>query len=127
MTTLRTSLATFAVIGLACVSTASLADGPQATATAARHAGLAAAAEDMAGAMRHLHHTLNCLVGPDGAGFDAGAGNPCNEAGGAIPQTADAMAKSKLEGAATQVRSALGNSDLAAVKQTAMAVQHALE
>lgn len=127
MTALRTSLATIASFGLVFVSCVSLADGPQATATAARHAGLAAAAEDLAGAVRHLHHTLNCLVGPDGAGFDASAGNPCNDAGAAIPQTADAAAKSQLENAATRVRAAIGNSDLAAVKEAATSVQQALE
>lgn len=127
MTALRTSSALIALIGLVTVSPASLADGPQAVATAARHAGLAAAAEDMAGATRHLHHTLNCLVGPDGDGFDETAGNPCGDAGGAIPQTADAAMKSKLEGTAMRVREAMASHDLAAVKELAMSVQHALE
>jgi uncharacterized membrane protein len=29
----------------------------------------------------HLHHVLNCAVGPDGMGFDAAAGNPCKGQG----------------------------------------------
>ena len=116
-----------ALVGLAVVAPAALADGPQATATAARHAGMAAAAEDVAGATRHLHHTLNCLVGPDGSGFDAGAGNPCNEAGGAIPQTSDAAAKRDLEAVAANVRAALGDGSLAAVKGAAASAQQALE
>jgi hypothetical protein len=104
-----------------------LADGPQAVATAAQHAGLATNAGDLAGVHRHLHHTLNCLVGPDGEGFDEAAGNPCANAGGAIPQTADAEMKAKLEELATQVRAAVANEDVAAVKEVAMAVQESLE
>jgi hypothetical protein len=105
---------------------AGMADGPQAIATAAQHAGLASNSGDIAGVHRHLHHTLNCLVGPEGDGFDQSAGNPCQAAGGAIPQTADAELRTKLEGIAGQVRSAIGNSDLAAAKEAAMDVQEML-
>ena len=100
---------------------------PQAVATAAQHAGLAAAAGDIEGAHRHLRHTLNCLIGPNGEGFDEAAGNPCNDAGGAIPQTADAEMKETLEGVAMKVRDATENNDLAAVKDVAMSVQDTLE
>jgi len=127
MTTLRITGSTIALIGLVSFSPAALADGPQAVATAAQHAGLAAAAGDIAGAHRHLHHTLNCLVGPDGDGFDAAAGNPCGDAGGAIPQTADADTQEMLEEVAMTVRDATENNDLAAVKNTAMSVQDTLE
>jgi hypothetical protein len=74
-------------ITTALMSTAAMADGPQAISTAATHAGMAASGTDVVGVRRHLHHVLNCLVGPDGQGFDAAAGNPCGAAGGAIPQT----------------------------------------
>jgi hypothetical protein len=114
------------LIGIVSISPAALADGPQAVATAAQHAGLAAAAGDIAGAHRHLHHTLNCLIGPDGEGFDEAAGNPCRDAGGAIPQTADAQMKENLEEAAMKVRDAIENDDPAAVKEVAMSVQDTL-
>jgi hypothetical protein len=104
-----------------------LADGPQAISTAAQHAGLAAAGADLAGVRRHLHHVLNCLVGPDGQGFDAAPGNPCAAAGGAIPQTADAAVKDKLQKAATQVRAAIGNENLDAAKKAATDVQQLLK
>lgn len=107
--------------------TAALADGPQAINTAAQHAGLAAGSADLAGVHRHLHHVLNCLVGPDGQGFDAAPGNPCAAAGGAIPQTADATVKAKLEKAATQVRAAIAGNDLEAVKKAASEVQASLK
>jgi hypothetical protein len=103
-----------------------LADGPQATATAAQHAGFAAAGADIATVQRHLHHTLNCLVGPEGQGFDQAAGNPCAQAGGAIPQTADAALKEKLTKAATDATAAIALSDLAAAQAAAAALQKAL-
>jgi len=104
-----------------------LADGPQAISTAAQHAGLAAGGADLAGVRRHLHHALNCLVGADGQGFDAASGNPCQAAGGAIPQTADAAAKDKLQKAATQLRTAIGNENLDAAKKAATDVQQMLK
>ena len=127
MTTSRTISAMISLVGFIAASPASLADGPGAIATAAQHAGLAAAAEDLAGATRHLHHTLNCLVGPDGVGFDAAAGNPCNDAGGAIPQTSDTATRGMLEDTAMKLREALGDGDLAVVKEAAMSAQQTLE
>jgi hypothetical protein len=107
--------------------TIALADGPQAITTAAQHAGFAASGTDLAGVNRHLHHALNCLVGPDGAGFDAAPGNPCAAAGGAIPQTADAAKKATLEKAAAQVRAAIAKGDLAESKKAATDVQQMLK
>jgi len=104
-----------------------LADGPQAVGIAAQHAEFAAGGADIAGVHRHLHHTLNCLVGPEGEGFDAAPGNPCAAAGGAIPQTADAATKEKLQKAATQVRTAIASNDLEAAKKTATDVQALLK
>ena len=127
MKALRVTGGTIALIGLVSLSPAAFADGPQAVATAVQHAGLAANSDDLAGAHRHLHHTLNCLVGPDGEGFDEAAGNPCRDAGGAIPQTADGEMKERLEELATQVRDAIQNDDLPAVKEVAMSVQSTLQ
>lgn len=54
-------------------------------ATAAAHAGMALGASDLQMAHTHLHHVVNCLVGPAGKGFNAEAGNPCKDMGqGAI-------------------------------------------
>ena len=53
----------------------------------------------------HLHHTLNCLVGPNGMDFDKDALNPCKNAGnGAIPDTTDAAKQKALEAAADKAR-----------------------
>lgn len=120
--------AALAMLTIAAIApNAAVADGPQAISTAATHAGMAAAGTDAAGVKRHLHHVLNCLVGPEGVGFDAAAGNPCSAAGGAIPQTSDAAAKEKLQKAATQVRSAISNENLDAAKKAAADVQTSLK
>jgi hypothetical protein len=106
---------------------AALADGPQAIATAANHAGLAAGAGDIDMVHRHLHHVLNCLVGAGGNGFDAAPGNPCMGSGSAIPQTTDAAMKAKLEAAAQQARGGIANNDMAAAKKVATDIQTALK
>ena len=122
--TTRTILGAFAFAAL--LSAPALADGPGAIATAKNHAGLAANAANIGAVHTHLHHVLNCLVGPGGNGFDAMPGNPCAMAGGAIPQTADAAAKAKLETAATAVRGGITNEDMAAAKKVATDVQGSL-
>jgi hypothetical protein len=111
----------------ALLSAPALADGPQAITTAGNHAGLAANGANIGAVHTHLHHVLNCLVGPGGNGFDAMPGNPCNAAGGAIPQTADAAMKAKLENAATAVRGGIANEDMAAAKKVATDVQAMLK
>jgi len=128
MTALRIVVSSLALGGLiAAVPGAARADGPQAIATAAQHAGLASSSGDIAAVHRHLHHVLNCLVGPDGEGFDGAAGNPCAAAGGAIPQTSDNAMKMKLEKAAGEARMGIANENLDAVKKTAMELQAALK
>lgn len=106
---------------------AASADAAQAKATAAQHAGLAASSGDLDGVRRHLHHVLNCLVGPDGDGFDESAGNPCGAAGGAIPQTDDAAMRDELMAVADEVREAVMGEDLAAAQAAATEVQGKLE
>jgi len=124
----RNLVGVLALAGIAFVPASALADGPQAIATAANHAGLAAAAGGIDMVHTHLHHVVNCLVGPGGDGFDAGPGNPCaNAGGGAIPQTADAATKAKLAAAATQAKAGIANADMAGAKKTASDVQAMLK
>lgn len=115
---------------IACIAFApgtARADGPQATSTAAQHAGFAAGGADLASVKRHLHHALNCLVGPEGEGFEAGTGNPCSAAGGAIPQAADAATTEKLEKTAAALRTAIASDDLEVAKKAASDAQAALK
>jgi hypothetical protein len=104
------------------------ADPAQEVATAATHAGFAAQATTIEQAHMHLHHTVNCLVGPKGAGFDAGEANPCQKLGdGAIPDTADATTKAKLTTALANAETGLKSGDLTAVKKAAAEVQASLK
>ena len=95
--------------------------------TAATHAELASKAGNLAGTQMHLHHALNCLVGPSGTGFDPSNLNPCASSGtGAIPDTADAAKKAKLEAAAGTVRAGLAASDVALAQKDAADAAKAL-
>jgi hypothetical protein len=104
------------------------ADAGSETVTAATHAELAAGASDVNGVHSHLHHALNCLVGPGGKGFDAKEMNPCAQSGkGAIPDTADASKKASLEAAAEKTREGLAASDLKAARSAASATASMLK
>ncbi len=52
--------------------------------TAVTHLGFSASNEQLAGALAHLRHGLNCLQGPDGDLYDAAWGNPCGNQGNGI-------------------------------------------
>lgn len=89
--------------------------------TAHAHAMMAASANTIAMAHTHLHHVINCLVGPGGKGFDAAAGTPCKGQGnGAIPDSAsDHALGGKLHQALAYARTGLKSDDLASVHQDA--------
>lgn len=107
---------------------AEAADPAQEAATAATHAGLAAQAAALAQVHMHLHHTVNCLVGPQGQGFDAKEANPCQKLGnGAIPDTSDKGAKAKLTAALAKAEAGLKSDDLAAARKAAAETQAALK
>lgn len=100
--------------------TAVFADAHSEIVNAAEHAGYAAAAADIAGVHAHLHHALNCLVGPGGNGFDAKELNPCAHAGNEIiPDTSDAAKKASFEAAAAKAREGIADGNLASAKATA--------
>jgi hypothetical protein len=96
--------------------------------TAAQHAGFAASGKDMKTTQMHLHHVVNCLTGPQGQGFDASFGNPCNGQGsGAISDTTDSAKKASLQQALQQTLDGLKQSDMAAAQKNATAVQDLLK
>jgi hypothetical protein len=87
------------------------------------HAGLAAQASSLAMVQTHLHHTLNCLVGPNGKGFDAKELNPCaSDGSGAISDEADAAKKKALQAAADKASAAMADSDVATAQKDASSV-----
>lgn len=117
-----------AALALLISSSALAADEAPEVKTAATHAGLAAGAENIEGVRTHLHHTLNCLVGTDGDGFNSDEMNPCADMGkGAIPGTQDKEMKDTLEKAADKVRSGLDTDDYGEAKSAAMTAQRMLK
>jgi hypothetical protein len=107
---------------------ASAADVNSEIATAAQHAGLAAQSGDIAGVHMHLHHTVNCLVGPGGPGFDAKELNPCaNTGNGAIPDSTSASTKQALQAALDKANSGLASNDLAAAQKDASGAEAMLK
>lgn len=95
---------------------------------AAQHAGLAAKASDIAGVHTHLHHTVNCLVGPGGPGFAAKELNPCaNTGGGAIPDATNASTKKSLEAALAKANSGIAATDVATAQNDASATEAMLK
>lgn len=96
-------------------------------AAAATHAGYAASAGDVDGVRSHLHHTINCLVGPDGKGFDAKQMNPCAALGnGAMVDATDKGTIMALEAARASAADAIAEDDLGKAQAGATAVQSML-
>lgn len=109
-------------------ASAQAADPVQEAATGAMHAGLAAKAATIEQVHMHLHHTVNCLVGPSGQGFDAKEANPCQKLGnGAIPDTTDSALKTKLTAALAKAQAGLKSADLTAAKTAATETEAALK
>ncbi len=96
------------------------ADSASETVTAQMHADLASHAADLSGVQMHLHHALNCLVGPGGEGFDPKQMNPCADAGkGAIPDATDPGKKKLLTEVAEKVKTGIAATDLSSAQKVA--------
>ena len=93
---------------------------PAEISNARTHANNAANAPTIEAIHTHMHHAINCLVGPKGDGYDASQMNPCANAGnGAIPDQTDAAKKAKLESAKAALMKGLGENDIKAAQDTA--------
>lgn len=107
------------------------ADGAAAkqVATAVAHAGMAMGATDLTTAHAHLHHVVNCLVGPAGKGFDAKAEDPCKGMGqGAIVDSRGDIAEvDRLNAAVGQAEHGLKENTLDAVHADAKQVMETLQ
>ncbi|MGH8215503.1 MAG: hypothetical protein ACREPZ_07415 [Rhodanobacteraceae bacterium] len=119
-TTLLVGLTGAMATGLALAASAP-GNGSQEISTAHAHALLAKSATTVAMSQTHLHHVINCLVGPNGTGFDAAAGNPCKGQGnGAIPDSAaDSTLHGKLQSALSDAQAGLKADSLTAVQSDA--------
>jgi len=88
--------------------------------TASAHAQMAATATNKKTADMHLHHVINCLVGPDGKDYDASAGDPCQGMGnGALNDVQSTVTKKKLDHALALANKGLHASKLATAQHDA--------
>jgi len=119
---------TAVISGLLAFPKAAYADAKSEIATAAQHAGLAAAAPNLLETHMHLHHALNCLVGPQDGDFDKTNMNPCAQQGkGAFPDEGDAEIKTKLQSAMSAAEDGIASSDEAIAKKDAATCETLLE
>jgi hypothetical protein len=97
-------------------------------ATAGQHADMAAGAADLNTAHMHLHHTINCIVGPSGSGYDSTQMNPCqNQGNGAMADATSSTAKASLQKAVSDAQAGLAATDLATAKKDASDASAALK
>jgi len=123
----RLGLAALCAGLIALAPTARAAGADSEIGTAATHAGFASKAGAIEMVHAHMHHALNCLVGPAGAGFDSASLDPCKNSGnGAIPDTTDAARRATLEEVAASLRAGLKDDDLASARKTAAEAERSL-
>ena len=114
--------------GLLTFPIAAYADAASEIATAAQHAGFAAAAPNLAQTHMHLHHVMNCLVGPHDGDFDKTITNPCAQDGnGAFPDESDPAIKAKLQSVMSVAEDGIASSDEAIAKKDAATVETQLK
>lgn len=125
---LMSSTALVGVLLLASAAPARAGDAAKELATARAHAQLAEASQSVAVAKLHLHHVVNCLVGPHGRGFDASAGNPCKGMGDGAATDAqkDHMKLDQATHALAYARHGLAAKDLAEVHKAASGVSKSI-
>jgi hypothetical protein len=113
--------AIFAAIGgLFTFPITAYADAAAEIATAAQHAGLAAAAPNLVQTHMQLHQVMNCLVGPRDGDFDKTVANPCaQQGGGAFPDESNPDIKVKLQSAMSAVADGIDSKDDATAKKNA--------
>ena len=104
------------------------ADAVKEQTAAAFHAGLAAGAKDIKTVRMHLHHVINCLVGPAGTGFDGNEMNPCKDLGsGLVTDTPPGSVHQQFENALTRAQAGLKIEELAAAQKVAGETQALLK
>lgn len=97
--------------------------------TALAHAQMALAGKDVNEVHMHLHHVINCLVGPAGKQFDAKEENPCKGMGnGALNDVGGKSAQHKqLAEALDEAEEGLGKSDQKQAQNEAQETIEALQ
>ena len=84
------------------------------------HANYAATATSVEDLHQHLHHVINCIVGPEGSGFDNNFMNPCHGMGnGALPDASSDAEKKHLNEVLEHAKAALRTDDFVLAKDAA--------
>ena len=121
-------IAALAAAALIAAVPALAADPAKEISVAAAHANLASQAKSLGGIHLHLHHAVNCLVGPGGTGYDDNELDPCSGMGdGAIPDTSDPAKKKLLQEALDKARRGLSEKDPYAAAKAATETQSILK
>jgi hypothetical protein len=105
------------------------ANPTQEISTALQHAGMSAGSSQLTDVHMHLHHVINCLVGPSGKGFDSTAENPCNGQGTGAINDVDNKSKQrkKLDEAVKDANKGLKENDLKTAQKDAKEVMNDLQ
>lgn len=117
----RTATASFVLAAGLAISGVAQADDARAQGDiAAEHAGYAAGSDGIDSVHAHLHHALNCLVGPNGEGFDGSFGYPCDGMGDGAVNDSDMENQTTYLDAAKQVQAGIATDDLVEAQQAAV-------
>ena len=111
-------------------STAATSPNPdQEIATALQHAGMSAGSTTLADVHMHLHHVINCLVGPAGKDYDSTAEDPCKGQGNGAINDVDnkGMRHMKLVAALKQANKGLKENGLKQAQRYAKDVMKDLQ
>lgn len=97
--------------------------------TAIEHSGYASEVKTTAGVHLHLHHVVNCLVGPHGHGFYPPAGDPCHGMGnGALNDlSGNSRTRDELRRALREAKVGLREKGFEPAHATALRVRKMLE
>jgi hypothetical protein len=127
--TSKLAIGAAALIFIATPALAATGAAQQEAATARAHALMAAGADSLKMTHAHLHHVINCLVGPKGAGYDASAADPCKGMGeGAIPDAShDPRLHRNLSRAVHAAEAGLRTTDLKQAQRDATRAADALK
>lgn len=97
-------------------------------AIATDHAGYAVAGMNIDAIHMHLHHAVNCLVGPQDKSFDSAVENPCaKEGNGAIPDATTPETKAKLQSIVRTAEIGINANDQSTAKKAATDAYNALK
>ena len=77
----------------------------------------------------HLHHVINCLVGPSGQGYDSTAEDPCKGQGTGAINDVDSKSKQlkKLDEAVKNAKEGLKENDMKKAQKEAKEVMDDLQ